>query len=197
MSTEIPSSRACVWWPRPRALLEKCRAAARQTGSSLSIFRVCRAPRRRRRDLRHFRPWSTPTNHARPTASSFGAVNMPLESWIIRSAFRARRPDPYLAAAFRAGRVRRGAGLRVDDDPLHAAERGPWRWSRRPRRIARRRRRCRHPHRVSLLRCATRTRSWYGDSGAGAVQPLGAGPQDRRGDVSSSPRCRPREPISS
>src|SRR5256886_9342932 len=26
-------------------------------------------------------------DHARPTASSFGAVNMPLESWIIRSAF--------------------------------------------------------------------------------------------------------------
>jgi len=26
-------------------------------------------------------------DHARPTASSFGAVDMPLESWIIRSAF--------------------------------------------------------------------------------------------------------------
>jgi cytosine/adenosine deaminase-related metal-dependent hydrolase len=37
-------------------------------------------------------------DHARPTASSFGAVNMPLESWIIRSAF-GTPPDPYLAAA--------------------------------------------------------------------------------------------------
>src|SRR5947207_5280194 len=37
-------------------------------------------------------------DHARPTASSFGAVNMPLESWILRSAF-GTPPDPYLAAA--------------------------------------------------------------------------------------------------
>jgi cytosine/adenosine deaminase-related metal-dependent hydrolase len=37
-------------------------------------------------------------DHARPTASSFGAVNMPLESWIIRSVF-GTPPDPYLAAA--------------------------------------------------------------------------------------------------
>jgi cytosine/adenosine deaminase-related metal-dependent hydrolase len=37
-------------------------------------------------------------DHARPTSSSFGAVNMPLESWIIRSAF-GTPPDPYLAAA--------------------------------------------------------------------------------------------------
>jgi cytosine/adenosine deaminase-related metal-dependent hydrolase len=37
-------------------------------------------------------------DHARPTTSSFGAVNMPLESWIIRSTF-GTPPDPYLAAA--------------------------------------------------------------------------------------------------
>ena len=37
-------------------------------------------------------------DHARPTASSFGAVNMPLESWILRSVF-GTPPDPYLAAA--------------------------------------------------------------------------------------------------
>ena len=37
-------------------------------------------------------------DHARPTASSFGAVDMPLESWIIRSVF-GTPPDPYLAAA--------------------------------------------------------------------------------------------------
>src|SRR3981189_1464079 len=45
-------------------------------------------------------------DHARPTASSFGAVNMPLESWIIRSAF-GTPPDPYLAAASSLGRSAR------------------------------------------------------------------------------------------
>jgi cytosine/adenosine deaminase-related metal-dependent hydrolase len=37
-------------------------------------------------------------DHARPTMSSFGAVAMPLESWILRSAV-ATPPDPYLVAA--------------------------------------------------------------------------------------------------
>lgn len=37
-------------------------------------------------------------DHARPTASSFGAVEMPLESSILRSAL-GTPPDPYLAAA--------------------------------------------------------------------------------------------------
>lgn len=37
-------------------------------------------------------------DHARPTASSFGAVDIPLESWILRSAM-GTPPDPYLAAA--------------------------------------------------------------------------------------------------
>src|SRR3979490_416354 len=49
-------------------------------------------------------------DHARPTASSFGAVNMPLESWIIRSAF-GTPPDPYLAAASAMARsARAGCG---------------------------------------------------------------------------------------
>jgi len=49
-------------------------------------------------------------DHARPTASSFGAVNMPLESWIIRSAF-GTPPDPYLAAASSLARsARAGCG---------------------------------------------------------------------------------------
>ena len=30
-------------------------------------------------------------DHARPTASSFGALNMPLETWILRSALARRR----------------------------------------------------------------------------------------------------------
>lgn len=37
-------------------------------------------------------------DHARPRASSFGAVDMPLESWIIRTTL-GTPPDPYLAAA--------------------------------------------------------------------------------------------------
>jgi cytosine/adenosine deaminase-related metal-dependent hydrolase len=49
-------------------------------------------------------------DHARPTASSFGAVSMPLESWIIRSAF-GTPPDPYLAAASALARsARAGCG---------------------------------------------------------------------------------------
>src|SRR5882762_2644096 len=49
-------------------------------------------------------------DHARPTASSFGAVDMPLESWIIRSAF-GTPPDPYLAAASAMARsARAGCG---------------------------------------------------------------------------------------
>jgi cytosine/adenosine deaminase-related metal-dependent hydrolase len=37
-------------------------------------------------------------DHARPAASSFGTMNMPLESWLLRSAL-GTPPDPYLAAA--------------------------------------------------------------------------------------------------
>jgi cytosine/adenosine deaminase-related metal-dependent hydrolase len=36
-------------------------------------------------------------DHARPAASSFGTMNMPLESWLLRSAL-GTPPDPYLAA---------------------------------------------------------------------------------------------------
>lgn len=45
-------------------------------------------------------------DHARPTLSSFGAVGMPLESWIARSAL-ATPPDPYLVAASALGRAAR------------------------------------------------------------------------------------------
>src|SRR5882672_5884017 len=49
-------------------------------------------------------------DHARPTTSSFGAVDMPLESWILRSAF-GTPPDPYLAAASAMARsARAGCG---------------------------------------------------------------------------------------
>jgi cytosine/adenosine deaminase-related metal-dependent hydrolase len=42
-------------------------------------------------------------DHARPRLSSFGAIGMPLETWILRSAF-ATPPDPYLVAASALGR---------------------------------------------------------------------------------------------
>lgn len=45
-------------------------------------------------------------DHARPTMSSFGAVNMPLETWILRAAF-GTPPDPYLAAAVSLARSAR------------------------------------------------------------------------------------------
>ncbi|MDO9561791.1 MAG: amidohydrolase family protein [Bradyrhizobium sp.] len=49
-------------------------------------------------------------DHARPTASSFGAVDMPLESWILRSAM-GTPPDAYLAAASAMARsARAGCG---------------------------------------------------------------------------------------
>ncbi len=60
-------------------------------------------------------------DHARPTASSFGAVGMPLESWILRSAL-GTPVDPYLTRSLRAGAL--GAGrLRCDDGALHPPER--------------------------------------------------------------------------
>lgn len=50
-------------------------------------------------------------DHARPTASSFGAVNMPLESWILRSAALGTPPEPYLVAAAALARsARAGCG---------------------------------------------------------------------------------------
>lgn len=49
-------------------------------------------------------------DHARPSAASFGASNMPLESWILRSIL-GTPPDPYLAAAVSFGRnARAGSG---------------------------------------------------------------------------------------
>ena len=49
-------------------------------------------------------------DHARPSMTSFGASNMPLETWIARSAF-GTPPDPYLAAAVSLARsARAGCG---------------------------------------------------------------------------------------
>jgi cytosine/adenosine deaminase-related metal-dependent hydrolase len=49
-------------------------------------------------------------DHARPSMTSFGASNMPLETWIARSVF-GTPPDPYLAAAASLARsARAGCG---------------------------------------------------------------------------------------
>lgn len=45
-------------------------------------------------------------DHARPSMTSFGAANLPLESWILRSAF-GTPPDPYIAAAVALARTAR------------------------------------------------------------------------------------------
>lgn len=46
-------------------------------------------------------------DHARPTGSSFGTMNMPLETWILRSVL-GTPPDPYLQAAASLARSVRG-----------------------------------------------------------------------------------------
>ena len=125
-------------------------------------------------------------DHARPTASSFGAVDMPLESWILRSAF-GTPPDPYLAAASAMARsARSGCGAMMihytRPSGKHAAGRGSQ--GDRPRR-----QRCRHPHRL----CARGARPEPGRlrrQRAGAVRPLRRGPQQPSRNCSSSPRCR-------
>jgi cytosine/adenosine deaminase-related metal-dependent hydrolase len=49
-------------------------------------------------------------DHGRPSMTSFGAANMPLETWIARSAF-GTPPDPYLTAAVSLARsARSGCG---------------------------------------------------------------------------------------
>lgn len=60
-------------------------------------------------------------DHARATASSFGAVGMPLESWILRTAL-GTPVDPYLTAASAFARSAR-AGLRGHDGALYSPER--------------------------------------------------------------------------
>ncbi|HEV7256647.1 MAG TPA: amidohydrolase family protein [Bosea sp. (in: a-proteobacteria)] len=45
-------------------------------------------------------------DHARPSATSFGAANMPLETWILRSVL-GTPPDPYLTAAVSLARTAR------------------------------------------------------------------------------------------
>ena len=50
-------------------------------------------------------------DHARPAASSFGTMNVPLESWILRSVL-GTPPEPYLAAARSHSDARRALAVR-------------------------------------------------------------------------------------
>ena len=81
-------------WPRPRHARQR-RAAARQRRHHLD----CEAARPAAGPRSFVLPaFVNAHDHARPTASSFGALGMPLESWILRSAL-GTPVDPYLTAA--------------------------------------------------------------------------------------------------
>ena len=93
MSTEV-SANALFCGP-DRGLLENV-VLRHDNGIITSIVENAAPPFRRRSFI--IPAFVNAHDHARPNGSSFGAVNMPLESWIIRSAF-GTPPDPYLAAA--------------------------------------------------------------------------------------------------
>ena len=105
MSTEIPAN--ALFGGPDRGLLENV-VLRHDNGLITSIAKSAAAPPARRTFV--IPALVNAHDHARPTASSFGAVNMPLESWIIRSAF-GTPPDPYLAAASALARsARAGCG---------------------------------------------------------------------------------------
>lgn len=80
-------------------------------------------------------------DHARPTASSFGAVGMPLESWIMRSTL-GTPVDPYLTAASALARsAKAGCAAMMVHYTRPSAGRGSQ--GDRARRF-----RCRHPYRL-------------------------------------------------
>src|SRR3979490_956891 len=93
MSTEIPAH--ALFCGPDRGLLEN--VVLRHDGGIITSIDAAAGPPPAPRPV-IIPAFVNPPAHARPTASSFGAVNMPLESWIIRSAF-GTPPDPYLAAA--------------------------------------------------------------------------------------------------
>ena len=105
MSTEIPAN--ALFGGPDRGLLENV-VLRHDNGIITSIDKAAAPPSARRSFV--IPALVNAHDHARPTASSFGAVNMPLESWIIRSAF-GTPPDPYLAAASALARsARAGCG---------------------------------------------------------------------------------------
>ena len=140
LACRIRLARTAVLAPKSRRAFAARHTACSPTASSPA------APRRHRPPRSFVIPaFVNAHDHARPTASSFGAVGMPLESWILRSALRhtgrslSRRG--LRAGAFGAGR------MRIDDDPLHPAERhdAAGRGSQGNRKRGQRRR---HPHRL-------------------------------------------------
>jgi cytosine/adenosine deaminase-related metal-dependent hydrolase len=105
MSTEIPAN--ALFAGPDRGTLENV-VLRHDNGIITSIDKTAAPPPARRTFV--IPALVNAHDHARPTASSFGAVNMPLESWIIRSAF-GTPPDPYLAAASALARsARAGCG---------------------------------------------------------------------------------------
>ena len=105
MATEIPAH--ALFGGPDRGLLEN--VVLRHDNGIITSISECAAPPSARRTF-VIPALVNAHDHARPTASSFGAVNMPLESWIIRSAF-GTPPDPYLAAASALARsARAGCG---------------------------------------------------------------------------------------
>jgi cytosine/adenosine deaminase-related metal-dependent hydrolase len=105
MSTEVTAT--SLFCGPDRGLLEN--AVLRHDGGIITSIDAAAAPSSTARTF-IIPAFVNAHDHARPTASSFGAVDMPLESWIIRSAF-GTPPDPYLAAASAMARsARAGCG---------------------------------------------------------------------------------------
>ena len=118
-------------------------------------------------------------DHARPTASSFGALGMPLESWILRSAL-GTPVDPYLTAVSALARSARAgcAAMMVH----YTRPSGTMPLLEEAKAIGKAAYRCRHPHR--LCHCGARPESgrlWR--RRAGAVEFFGRRSQDGRATV--------------
>src|SRR4051794_24744880 len=93
MSTEVTASR--LFCGPDRGLLENV-VLRHDNGIITSISEGVALPSARRSFV--LPAFVNAHDHARPTASSFGAVGMPLESWILRSAL-GTPVDAYLSAA--------------------------------------------------------------------------------------------------
>lgn len=92
MATEVLAN--SLFCGPDRGLIEN--AVLRHEGGVITEIAESAAPLNGRRSL-VVPAFVNAHDHARPTASSFGAVGMPLESWILRSAL-GTPVDPYLTA---------------------------------------------------------------------------------------------------
>jgi cytosine/adenosine deaminase-related metal-dependent hydrolase len=93
MATEVLASR--LFFGPDRSFVEN--AVLRHDNGTITEISEGAAPMTGRRSF-VIPAFVNAHDHARPTASSFGAVGMPLESWILRSAL-GTPVDPYLTAA--------------------------------------------------------------------------------------------------